>query len=415
MQQMSPGMRVRACLLACLLALAGVLVPPVPARAVERSGCLADGNVWVVVQPDKNSAWTGCATEFSTGLEALTSAGFTLDGNPLFTKINGHPATIDGLHYWSYWHATPDARGAFSGFVYSQDNPSVSRPEPGSIQAWTNASLSASATDAMPTVTLPAARPPTTFGDQDGDGQADLMAVTTSGALLQYGVRGTHLTQPFPAGRGWQDYNWVANVPDLDGDKLTELAGRRRDGSLWLLRGHSGGSYAGAVRIGVGWNELSLLTVLDDITGDGLPELLARSTNGDLIRYSFTADSHSPGGGFLVGAAVIGRNWTGIRLATSVGDSSGDDIPDLLAVDQHGALLRYTIARGRIVAVHQVGRNWQGMGVLTSPGDLTRDGRRDLVALRTDGTLWAYPHQGNATWGALRQLDVGLTDVVGLA
>ena len=84
-------------------------------------------------------------------------------------------------------------------------------------------------------------------------------------------------------------------------------------------------------------------------------------------------------------------------------------------VDQHGALLRYSIAGGRIVAVHRVGRNWQGMGILTSPGDLTRDGRRDLVALRSDGTVWAYPHQGNARWGAVRQLGVGLTDVVGLA
>lgn len=399
--------------MSCLLVLGGVLLPAPPARAVERAPCLEAGNVWVVVQPDQDSSWTGCATEFSTGLAALTSAGFSTDGEPVFTRINGHPATADGLHYWSYWHATPDARGTFPGFVYSQDNPSVSRPEPGSIQVWTYASLEASATDAMPTVTLPSPRPPTTFGDQDGNGQADLMAMTRSGALLQYGVRGGHLSEPFTAGRGWQDYDWVANVPDLDGDDVTELAGRRKDGSLWLLRGLTGGAYAAAVQVGAGWDDLSLLTVLDDITGDGLPELVARDSDGELIRYSFTADSL--GGRYLVGAAVIGRNWTGIRMAATVGDCSGDQVPDLLAVDQHGALLRYSIAGGRIVAVHRVGRNWQGMGILTSPGDLTRDGRRDLVALRSDGTVWAYPHQGNARWGAVRQLGVGLTDVVGLA
>ena len=408
-------MRVRASVVACLLALGSVLLPPAPAQAVERNQCLAAGNVWVVVQPDHDSAWTGCASEYATGLQALTSAGFSTHGGPFVSRINGHPSTIDGQHYWSYWHATPDAHGALPGFVYSQENPSASRPEPGSIQAWTHASLAAPTTDAMPTVTLPPVSRPSIFGDQDGNGQADVMALTTAGALQQYSVRGNHLSRPVTAGDQWGRYNWIANVPDLDGDLLTELVARSADGSLWLRRGESGGSYGGATRIGTGWHEMSLLTVLDDITGDGLPELVARARNGDLLRYSFSANILSARDGDLVGATVIGKNWTGIRLAASVGDCSGDNVPDLVAVDQQGRLLRYSIAAGRIATVHQIGRHWQDMTLVAGPGDLTRDGRRDLVALRADGTLWAYPHQGNATLGTARQLAVGLTEVLSLA
>lgn len=398
-----------------MLTVASILVPAPPAQAADRDDCLAAGNVWVIVQPHRNTVWSGCATEFSSGVKALASAGFVTDDELFITRINGHPATIDGNHYWSYWHATPNAKGGFNGFAYSQVNASASRPEPGSIHAWTHASLGASVTDAMPTVTLPGARPPTTLGDQDGDGQADLMAVDKAGTLLQYGVRGTHLAQPFTSGRGWQDYTWISNVPDVDGDDLGELVGRRKDGTLWLLRGQAGGSYASGIQIGRGWNKLSLLTVLEDITGDGLPELLARSAGGDLIRYSFSADSLNPEGSALVSATVMGKNWQNIRLTATVGDCSGDDSPDLLAVDHSGALLRYTIVSGHIVAVHQIGRHWQHMTIVTSPGDLTGDGTRDLVALRSDGTLWAYPHQGGTTWGPVRQLDAGFSDITHLA
>lgn len=407
--------RVRAGLTACLVLLASVLLPATPASADERADCLREGSVWVVVQPDRQTTWTGCAATFSTGLAALTSAGFRTDTEPFFQRINGLPAELDGQHYWSFWHATPNAKGGFSGFSYAQTGANTFRPEPGSVVAFSHAFLGASPSDAMPTVTLPGLRRPSVFGDQDGNGQADLLAVDEAGTLLLYPVRGQHLGQPFTAGQGWGSYTWVSAVPDIDGDALAELVGRRSDGSLWLLRGLGGGSYGPALQIGRGWNDMSMLTVMEDITGDALPELFARSRTGQLVRYSFSPDSLTGNDGFLTGAAVVGHGWQDIRLATSLGDCSGDAVPDLLAVTSSGALLRYSIADGGIASVHQVGRHWQSMTLLTSPGDLTRDGLRDLVALRSDGTLWVYPHRGDGSWGSVRQLSVGMTTVAALA
>ena len=118
----------------------------------------------------------------------------------------------------------------------------------------------------------------------------------------------------------------------------------------------------------------------------------------------------SCGDGGLAAAALPDRHPMGMAGAQHHIEDGG-----LVAVDQQGRLLRYSIAAGRIATVHQIGRHWQDMTLVAGPGDLTRDGRRDLVALRADGTLWAYPHQGNATLGTARQLAVGLTEVLSLA
>ncbi|MGD8214656.1 hypothetical protein [Aestuariimicrobium sp. Y1814] len=415
MQPAATHPRAGAWLLACLLALASFLLPAAPAVADPRTDCLREGNVWVVVQPVTSLTWTGCATEFPTGLAALASAGFRGEGDPFITRINGVPSSVDGQRYWAFWHATPTARGGFSGFTFAQSGPKAFRPEPGSVLAWTQATLGSSPSDAMPTVTLPGERRPSLLGDQDGNGQADLLALSDAGTLLLYPVRGARLCQPHATGQGWLAHTWVSMVPDIDGDLISELVARRNDGTLWLYRGLAGGEFGAPRLIGRGFGEVELLTVMPDITGDALPDLLARSRTGDLLRYSFPTDSMDPAGGLLTGAAVIGSGWQGIRLAASVGDASGDQVPDLLAVTQDGALLRYSIENGSIVAVHQIGRNWQSMTLLSSPGDLTRDARRDLVALRNDGTLWLYPHRGNGAFGPASQLSVGLTNLVALA
>ena len=43
------------------------------------SSCVQAGKVWVVVERDTGRQQGGCASEFGTGLEALTSAGFHPD------------------------------------------------------------------------------------------------------------------------------------------------------------------------------------------------------------------------------------------------------------------------------------------------------------------------------------------------
>lgn len=342
-------------------ALAAAALVSTPAQAVTRDDCLKAGNVWVVVQPSASQTLTGCATDLSSGAAALKSAGFTPDSTSFITQINGLPAQPSNGAYWSYWNAVPNHRGNFSGYAYSQLGASASRPEPGSIEVWKYVSLALTPEQATPTLPLPANLPaPKLPGDRDGNGQADVVAVTNTGLLWQYSVRGARASSPYKVGHGWQDFTWIQLAPDLNGDRVSDLVGRRSDGSL--------------------------------------------------MRYSFASPtSFRP-------PVQLGTGWNGIRQLTSVGDFSGDGAPDLLAINSANDLVRYTFSRtGAISSTRKVGSNWGSMGLISSAGDATRDGRRDLFALRDNGTLWVYPTASPGTWQKPIQLTTGVTGIRMLA
>jgi hypothetical protein len=84
------------------------------------------------------SVQTGCAQgDPSTGLQALTSAGFGFTPRPrdgLICQINARPACADTTttKYWSYWY-----RGAGSSrWVYASEGPATHNPKPGSTEGW---------------------------------------------------------------------------------------------------------------------------------------------------------------------------------------------------------------------------------------------------------------------------------------
>ena len=84
------------------------------------------------------SVQTGCALgDPSTGLQALTKAGFRFTPRPrdgLICQINARPACADTTttKYWSYWY-----RGAgSSSWVYASEGPATHNPKPGSTEGW---------------------------------------------------------------------------------------------------------------------------------------------------------------------------------------------------------------------------------------------------------------------------------------
>lgn len=244
------------------------------------------------------------------------------------------------------------------------------------------------------------------FGDLNSDGTPDVLAVHDDGTLQLYATLGPTVSAPTPVGQGWNNFQWLSLVPDMNGDGRTDLVGLRNDGTLWTYQGTGNGRFGDASQAGKGWGSMTLMTVLNDITGDGRPDMVAVNGDGYLVRYSFGASA-----GFLTDARVIGRNWGGIRLTASVDDFSGDGIPDLLAVAEHGDLIRYAFnSGGLITSAAKVGQHWDSMGLVTAPGDINNDKRRDLVSLRNDGTLWAYWNNGT-TWGGPAQLTTGLSGI----
>jgi len=176
-----------------------------PAQALPAPQTASCAGVWVVVDYGAvGGTATACAGSYSTGTAALRSAGFalTLDAG-LIVRINGLPTTPNiQENYWSYWHATRQPDGSYSGWSYSSVGPSSYHPVAGGAEGWRYQPVNAgyvapgvappkqSATTQAPATTAPApattartttaTRAPTTNG---AVGQATTAAVPTGSSV----------------------------------------------------------------------------------------------------------------------------------------------------------------------------------------------------------------------------------------
>ena len=151
-------------LIAAVLSLGTLLAPP-PAHAADPAvACLEAGRVWVVVDDGTGAVTGGCATDGSSGLAALTSAGFTVVANGGFVcQINGQPTTCDTSNkdWWSYFHRSQTTPGTFGAWEFSEVMASQYKPLAGSIEGWRLASLNDSTwPPKAPAYTPPAITPP---------------------------------------------------------------------------------------------------------------------------------------------------------------------------------------------------------------------------------------------------------------
>ncbi|MFI7340435.1 FG-GAP repeat domain-containing protein [Streptomyces sp. NPDC050085] len=124
-----------------------------------------------------------------------------------------------------------------------------------------------------------------------GAKEADLLAVDKSGVLWEYLAYpdGT-LTKRSRIGGGWGQYTQLAGQGDLTGDGRADLVARDKSGVLWLYRGTGDfkAPFAARTQIGAGWNTYDRLLSVGDLDSDGKSDLVARKANGDLYRYSGT-------------------------------------------------------------------------------------------------------------------------------
>lgn len=144
---------------ATAIALLAATVPTGFAAADEAGDCLAAGNVWVVVQDDSGE-FEGCATEFATGFDALTSVGVAFEALDGFVStIGGEPSTPGPEDWWSYWSATPGDDGTLTWESYMV-GAADSRPVGGTVEGWRLAhSFDDAPAPSLQAVELPAASP----------------------------------------------------------------------------------------------------------------------------------------------------------------------------------------------------------------------------------------------------------------
>ncbi|MFI0900772.1 FG-GAP-like repeat-containing protein [Streptomyces sp. NPDC020983] len=196
------------------------------------------------------------------------------------------------------------------------------------------------------------------FGDFNGDGYNDLLVRDGSGHLHSYSGDGTSYlggytqAQRFQIGSGWNAYNLMLSVGDLNMDGHDDLVARDASGVLWFYAGSGYATFAPRVQIGTGWQNYSRIVAVGDLNADGRGDIVAVDASGAMWRY-------------------FGNT--------------------------HGGFLPRT----------QTGTGWQAYNALIGIGDLNRDGRNDLVARDASGVLWRYDGRGDGTFRPRVQIGTG--------
>ncbi|MFJ2057940.1 FG-GAP-like repeat-containing protein [Streptomyces sp. NPDC087908] len=276
------------------------------------------------------------------------------------------------------------------------------------------------------------------MGDNNGDGWADLYARDTAGTLWFYPGTGDK-ARPFgtrkSVGGGWNIYNTVVPVGDDNGDGNGELLARDTSGTFWYYTGKGNGTLATRVQSSSpgGWEGVPQFGGASNSPVAGTKEgLLARNSAGTLYWYgsrtngvltsrsqlgdtggwqgadythlsSLDPDNSSDiaqlyDNGLYIDGVYIGSGWGVYNALVGPGDLSGDGKGDLLARDRSGNLYLYQ-GNGKSTGFAsriKVGGGWGSFNKIVGAGDYTGDGRADIVARTTGGDLYVYPGTGKA-------------------
>ncbi|MGW7410906.1 FG-GAP repeat domain-containing protein [Streptomyces sp. NPDC054863] len=134
-------------------------------------------------------------------------------------------------------------------------------------------------------------------GNLGGAPEADLMAVDKAGVMWVYLAHPDgRVNQRVQIGGGWQQYSEIAGQADLTGDGKADVVARDKSGVLWLYQGTGDykAPFKARTQIGGGWNTYDRVLSIGDLDGDGKSDLVARKASGELFRYSGTGEANAP-------------------------------------------------------------------------------------------------------------------------
>ena len=225
-----------------------------------------------------------------------------------------------------------------------------------------------------------------------------LFATSPSGAMWFYNNSG-RLNHPYSSSAqvgtgGWQNYSALASG-DVDGDGRADMVAVSPSGGLYLsLNSGTYPTFGSAVQIGwSGWNNFSRL-YLADVNGDGYADLVGITRGGAVYLYQNQPGARQP---FINGALIAG-GWNAYPALT-VADVDGDGRADVVSIDGNGVLwlMHNTGSASKVFAAPQaVGTGWGGYNRIVAT-DIDLDGRADLLATTPAGQLWLAPATGSAT------------------
>ncbi|MER6096628.1 VCBS repeat-containing protein [Streptomyces sp. NPDC001728] len=148
-----------------------------------------------------------------------------------------------------------------------------------------------------------------------GGGTADdLFARDSAGVLWHYLGYGTGKVTPrYKVGGGWNAYNQITGKGDLTGDGKADIVARNGSGVLYLYKGTGNykAPFSAPIRIGGGWNTFNNLLSVGDVNFDGTADLVARDSTGALWLYKGTGNANAP---FHAKVKIGTSGWNGFKL-----------------------------------------------------------------------------------------------------
>ncbi|MEL4505482.1 hypothetical protein AAEX63_09930 [Luteococcus sp. H138] len=221
-------------------------------------------------------------------------------------------------------------------------------------------------------------------GDQNGDGKADVLGITTTGDLYYYRMTNTTLANGIKAGHGWSSMVFMQQVNEIEGGPSGNyLIAVRKDGTVWRYDNKGYGKFANGRQIGQGLAEFSNFTITKTTDPLSFGEHVLLATSGDDLHFMpLNRDS-------IMDPMHLDSGWADTVSLMALRDFDNDNLGDLIAIRSDGTMWSHTVAGDK-----RVGTGWGAMQTVSSPGSLDGDKLSDLIARRSDGNLYKYINRG---------------------
>ncbi|MGW0394308.1 FG-GAP-like repeat-containing protein [Streptomyces sp. NPDC003042] len=235
------------------------------------------------------------------------------------------------------------------------------------------------------------------LGNVGGAWNPEILTLTFDGKLQLRETSGGYAGAPTWTGTGWQVYNRVVAAGDLNKDGRPDLVARTPAGDLYYYRstGDLANPFAGRVKVSGGWNQYDQIVGLGDIDGDGDADVMGRTYGGDLFLHKGTGNGTSP----FEWRTQIASGWNGYTQIIAADDIDGDGKADMMGLTVTGDLFcHFSEGNGLFSARYDCGTNWTSTEFFVGTGITPVYGKHNAGTIDEAGQYWSWDNRTDGTF-----------------